>query len=264
MYHPPVLGILKLYASTAALAARRGAKAWPVAFSLVLYAAIILLAQRLVAPLGRAGGFVLGFVMAGCFSSYIHLISVVVAGAKLKLADLKSSFGARFWDVVSVLFAFWVIDFAVGYVVAPAAGEKAPIVSALVGLAMAVFFNPVPELLYQGQTRSFQLLFESGRFISKHGLEWLLPNILAAAVLLAPLGLLHGPAGQIVLTVATLLSPANDGMGLFNLFARAPLVLEIPMLLFVHWLMVFRGLLFAGLMSGGARRQTVESIWGRK
>ena len=37
-------------------------------------------------------------------------MSQVVSGSKVGFADLRQSFGARFWDVVSVLFAFWIID----------------------------------------------------------------------------------------------------------------------------------------------------------
>jgi hypothetical protein len=232
-------------------------------FSLVLYAAIFLLTIQLVAPLGQAGGFVLGLVLAACFSSYIHLISHAVSGTRVRFADLKASFRVRFWDVISVLFAFWIIHMILTYVIGPAAGAKAPIVVALVGLAMAVFFNPVPELLYQGSSRSFQLLMESARFISQHGLEWLLPNVLFAVALLAPLGLLRGPAGLVVLNVSGLLSPDSDGMGLFRIFSRAPLYLQVPMLVFIHWAMVFRGLLFAELMQGGSRKRALRGAWRR-
>lgn len=258
-----MFGVIRLFGDTAALAVRRGARAWPVMFSLVAYAVILLAASRLTAPLGMAGGFVLGFVLAACFSSYIHLISHAVAGSKLRLVDFKDSFRARFWDVVSVLFAFWVINFAVTRVLAPAAGDKAPIVVALVGLAMAVFFSPVPELLYQGTARSFHLLMESGRFVSRYGLEWLLPNIAFAAALLAPLGMLRGPPGQIVLNIASLLSPATDGSGLLAVFAAAPIYLQLPMLAFVHFVMVFRGLLFAELTQGGARQRALRGAWRR-
>jgi len=258
-----VLGIVRLYGSTAALAARRAVQAWPVAFSLVLYAIIVMVTASLIGPLGMLGGIILGLVLAACFSSYIHLISLAVKASKVGLGDLRASFGARFWDVISVFFAFWIIDFALTQVVAPAAGPNGFIVVALAGLAMAVLFNPVPELLYQGESRSFQLLFESGRFISKHGLEWLLPNVLMAVLLMAPLGLLHGPAGQVVLHVATILSPRNDGLGVFALFQRAPIYLQLPMLLFVHWLMMFRGLLFAELTRGSARQRANRAGWGR-
>jgi hypothetical protein len=254
---------LRLYGREAVRALRYATRAWPVAFSLLLYAALLQLCAALVAPLGVLGGILMGFAAAACLSSYLHLLSQAVAGRAIKLGDFQESFGARFWDVVSVLFAFWVIDLVVGKVIAPQAGAKADIVVALFGLAMAVFFNPVPELLYQGSSRSFQLLMESGRFISKYGLEWLLPNVLAAAALMAPLGLLHGPAGQVILHVATILSPNNDGMGVYSLFARAPIYLQLPMLLFIHWLMVFRGLLFGELTRGSARGRAIREGWGR-
>lgn len=258
-----MLGVLRLYGGTAALAFRRALRAWPVAFSLVMYAIILLVSMRMVASLGVLGGFIVGLIIAACFSSYLHLISFAVAGSKITLADVRQSFGARIWDVISVLFAFWVIGFAIEHIVAPAAGDRAYIVMALLGLAMAVFFNPVPELLYQSGSRSFHLLLESGTFVSKYGLEWFVPNILAAVALLAPLGLLHGPAGQIVLVVANLLSPNNDGMAAFNLFAAAPPYLQLPMLAFVHWFMIFRGLLYAELMRGGSRQRNLRRGWGR-
>lgn len=245
------------------LAARRALRAWPVAFSLVLYALIFLLAGQLLAPLGPLRGFAIGLILAACLSSYLHLISHAVDGSRIRFADLRQSFGARFWDVISVLFAFWIIDLIVEYVIAPAAGPKAPVVGALVGLAMAVFFNPVPELLYQGSSRSFQLLADSARFVSRSGLEWLIPNVIFALILLAPLGLLGGPAGQVVLQIASLLSPQNDGMGLFNVFVKAPLALQLPMLVFVHWLMVFRGLLFRELVSGNPRQRRFRDAWRR-
>jgi hypothetical protein len=258
-----VLGILKLYGASAATAARFAVRAWPVAFSLVAYAIIVTVASRITAPLGMAGGMLLGLVFAACFSSYIDLIAQAVKGARVRLPDFRRSFLARFWDVISVLFAFWVIDFVVRQVITPAAGDRAPVVAALVGLAMSVFFNPVPELLYLGQSRSFYLLADAARFISKFGLEWLFPNVLFAVALLAPLRLLHGPAGQVVLTISSLLAPNNDGMGLYAVFTRAAWWMQLPMLLFVHWLMIFRGLLFDGLNRGGARRHAVRGKWGR-
>lgn len=258
-----MFGVLRLYGDTAVLAVRRGARAWPVMFSLIAYAIILLVSARVTAPLGMIGGFLLGFVAAACFGSYLHMIAHAVAGSKLRWVDFRDSFGARIWDVISVLFAFWVIDFALSSVVAPAAGDKAPIVLALFGLAMAVFFNPVPELLYLGSTRSFLLLMESARFVSRLGLEWLIPNILFAAALLAPLGMLHGPAGQIVLNIAALMSPTSEGNGLMALFGRAPLYLQLPMLAFVHFVMVFRGLLFAELTRGGSRQRALRGAWRR-
>jgi hypothetical protein len=257
-----VFGVLRLYGETAVLAARRGLRAWPVAFSLVLYAAILYLTVPLVAPLGLAGGLVIGLVSAACLSSYLHLISHAVAGTRLHFADLRRSFGARFWDVVSVMFVLWILRRLLQLLAEPA-GARGPVIMALAGLAIAVFFNPVPELLYQGTSRSLQLLLDSIRFISRYGLEWLIPNVLFALALLAPVGLLHGPPGQVVLTVTGILTPDSNGVGLLLVFIRAPWFVQLPMLLFVHWVMVFRGILWKELESGGPRQRGLREVWRR-
>jgi hypothetical protein len=93
---------------------------------------------------------------------------------------------------------------------------------------------------------------ESGRFISAHWPEWLGPTALIAAVLLAPFGLIqHGTAAERLLNMQSLFS--LDGLVLVIL--AMPLWLKPIMLLFLTWAMVFRGLLFAALASGTARKR---------
>src|SRR5437868_13699334 len=108
--------MLSLYRRVTVTAARRAAAAWPVALSLVAYAIIIYLAAQRTAPLGMVGGFLVGFAVAACWSSYLELISQAVAGAKIRVRwdDFKRTFGVRLWDVVSVMFAFWIIALVTG------------------------------------------------------------------------------------------------------------------------------------------------------
>ena len=229
------------------------------AFSLVLYAELMQLAAALLMPFGVLGGVLLGFASAACVSSYLHLLSQVVGGRKVTLTDLRQSFGARFWDVVSVLFAFWIIDFVLG-TMTRGMGQNGVILRALIGLTMVVFFNPVPELLYRGSSRSFALLGDAARFVSAHGIEWLLPNLLIAAALLTPAGLLHASTmGERVLLLQSLFSP----MGVLGLMRLVPLWALPLLLLAIHWAMVFRGLLFGALASGGARRRDLGDYWRR-
>jgi hypothetical protein len=252
-----VLDTLRLYRREAARAVRHAVRAWPVAFSLVFYIFAMQAAATLLAPLGIVGGFAAGFTAAALISSYLSLLGQAVAGRKPTLADLKQSFRARLWDVVSVLFAFWIINMVLGMLVA-GMGDKAIMVRALVGLTMAVFFNPVPELLYQGSSRSFSLLADAARFVSKHGLEWLAPNLLIAAALLVPSGLLRGsPMGAHVLLLQSVFS--IEGMAL--LIASVPLWLMPIVALLIHWAMVFRGLLFGALIKGGIRRKDLADAW---
>lgn len=225
-------------------------RAWPVAFSVVAYGAVFVAAAVLLGPLGLVGGLLLSLVGAACFSGYLTLLSQAVSGTPVRWADFKRSFGAMFWDVVSVLFALWIISLAAG-VVARGAGPQGPAIAAIVGITMAFFFNAVPELLYQGQTRSFQLLLASGRFVLAHPLAWFLPNVLFAIALLAPTGTLQfSHPGEAVLLFGSIFSPR----GVVAVFGQIPLWAAPLLLLFLHFAMVFRGLLFQDLESGGVRR----------
>jgi hypothetical protein len=244
--------MLKLYAQLAAKSVRLALRGWPAALALLVYAFAFQLAGSLLGQLGIIGGFLIGFVIAFLISSYLHLVALVVAGRPIRLVDIRESFGARFWDVVSVLFALWIIEYVLG-ILTGSAGERGQIVMVLVGLAMAVFFNPVPELIYlgQGRVRSFALLGESGKFISAHWPEWLGPNAIFAALILAPSGLLQG--GPVAARILSM-------QALFSLQGLVVTVLVIPnwlkpiMLIFITWAMVFRGLLFIELSSGKNRR----------
>jgi hypothetical protein len=252
--------MLKLYGRVAAKALRQALRAWPVALVLLVYTVLMQVATAALGRLGLVGGFIAGFVIAALISSYLHLLSLAVAGRAISFGDLRQSFGARFWDVVSVLFALWIIELGVGMLTG-GMGPRGQIVVALVGLAMAVFFNPVPELIYLGSSRSFSLLGEAGRFISAHWPEWLAPNLVIAAVVLGPAGLLQGPEmGARLLRLQALFSVD----GLAQVIASIPLWLAPVMLLFIHWAMVFRGLLFAELSSGiSARQRAIRDAWRR-
>ena len=72
-----------------------------------------------------------------------------MAGRKIGFGDFRDSFLAHFWDVISVMFATWVIQLAVG-IGGPRLGDRGTIIFVLVDLTMVVFFNPIPELIYLG------------------------------------------------------------------------------------------------------------------
>ena len=116
---------------------------------------------------------------------------------------------------------------------------------------MAFFFNAVPELLYQGNTRSFALLLASARFMLAHPVVWLLPNLVFAAAVMAAGGGLHfeKPAEVLIAFGNTFSSP----IGVIGLFSGLPLW-ALPVALFaLHYAMIFRGVLFRELV--GRRRQ---------
>ncbi len=238
--------MLKLYARLAGKAIRLALRGWPAAVVLPVYATLLAMAS---VRLGQnlVGGFLVSIGVALLISSYLHLISLAVAGRKIGLGDLRDSFLAHFLDVISVLFVTWLIQYAVSGATSDL-GERGKIVFILVDLTMVVFFNPVPELIYlaQGQVRSVGLLMESARFVSAHWPEWLAPSALMAAVVLAPTGMIHrGPVAETVLSLQNVFS--LNGLALTIL--TIPLWLAPVMMLFITWAMVFRGLLFTELTS---------------
>ena len=239
--------MLSIYRRVIAAAARSSLRAWPAALSLVVYAVVLVLAIQLAGSLGILGGILLGLVAAGCWSSYLELVSQAVAGGKIRVQwdELKRTFGARFWDVISVMFAFFIISFLTGPL---RTGENGVALSAILGIATAFFFNAVPELLYQGSVRSFALLLASARFMLAHPVVWLLPNIAFAALALAATGGLrfHRPAELMIAFGSIFSSPT----GVAGLFTGLPLW-SLPLALFaLHFAMIFRGLLFRELTTG--------------
>lgn len=247
--------MLALYRDTAVLAGKRALKAWPVAFSLIGYAAIYLAAARLLGGLGLIGGLLLGLVAAACASGYLYLLQQTVRGLPLRLDDLHRGFSALFWDVVSVAFALWIIGLVVGLLLRAASGN-AEAIAAMVGLAMAFFLNPVPELIYLGRSRSFDLLLDSSRFVMANPVVWFLPNLLLAILFLAPTGALAvSHPGELLLVFSAVFSPGGVG----GLLSSIPLWLLPLMLLLLHYAMVFRGLLFEGLSSGSSRQRAWQA-----
>ena len=247
--------MLALYRDTAVLAFKRALKAWPVAFSLILYVAILAMAAKLLSGLGIIGGFMVGLVAAACASSYLHLLLQAVRGLPLRLEDVRRGFSAMFGQVISVMFALWIIGLLVMLLVR-GAGPQGDAISAMIGLAMAFFLNPVPELIYLGRSRSFDLLLESARFVMANPVVWFLPNLVFAIILLFPTGALAvNHPGELLLVFSAVFSPG----GVIAFFGLLPLWLIPLLLLVVHYAMVFRGLLFEGLASGSARRRAWQA-----
>ena len=240
--------MLSLYRQVTLEAARRAVAAWPAALALPIYAVLLVAAAVALAPLGIIGGFLIGFVAAACWSSYLDLISQAVAGSKIRLRwdDFKRTFLARFWDVISVMFAFWIISLVTTPLTRGPSGRAA---AGVIGFATAFFFNAVPEMLYQGRSRSFALLMDSARFMFRFPVVWLLPNVLFAAAALGAAGLLQQitqPAEALILFGAFF-----SGAGLLQVFAGIPRWALPIALVGVHVVMIFRGILFRELVSGG-------------
>lgn len=256
--------LVSLFVDVAGTAAKRAVSGWPAALAVLLYAAVMLAALTLLGPLGLVGGFMIGFVEAACISNYLHLLSVVVAGNRLDWVDLKAGFLALLWDVIGVLFVLWIASYAVGYL-RGAAGDHGEAISAGYGLLVAIFLNPVPELIYQRHAagRTTDLLLASARFVQEHWIEWFLPNLIFGAAILALIVGVRGlDARTLMVTLPGLFSLQGVYLLAPSLLSQSGTLWLAPLVLALcHYAMVFRGVLFKEIQGGGWRARAFRSAF---
>ena len=94
------------------------------------------------------------------------------------------------------------------------------------GLAVLVFFNAVPELIYLGRHSAAELLVESYRFIGENWIEWFPATLALGAAVVAVAELPGGPFGIVGDAAAGVL---------------------------LYFMMIVRGLLFLELASSSRR-----------
>jgi hypothetical protein len=246
-----------LYKDVAVLAAKRAARSWLAALSIPVYALVVVGAAQLAAPLGMIGGLLVGLVAAACFGGYLSLLSSAVEGSQIRFADLKHGLRAV-WDVVSVFFALWIVGLGVG-MLQKMAGPNAAAVGGVAALAASIFFNVVPELIYQSRHRSFALLKESASFVMANPFAWFPPNLVFAFVILWATGTLTlSSPGALLVRLAQL----GSAGGVLAFVASAPLWMAPLLIAFVHFVMVFRGLLYKELGAGSTRMRAFRRSMG--
>ncbi len=162
-------------------AALLSAANWPVLGTLFVYPFPLMIAARLVAPLGMIGGFILGFVSAACISSFLYLVEMIVRTSKVSLEDFRNSFSQYLNDVLGVLFLSWIFSMLVSQALLRV--PNGLLLLAFIQFVLFVLFNAVPELIYLGHFSATGLLRESYSFISVNWIEWFPANFLAVGVL---------------------------------------------------------------------------------
>lgn len=198
---------------------------WPVAATVFVYSITMSIAAVFASMLGFLGGFLLSLVWAACVGSFLYLVEMMVRTSRVTLEDFKRSFGMYLWDVIGVAFLFWLFSsLAVPALVTMPSG---PVIVLCAYLAIFVFCNAIPELIYLSHFSSVALVQESYRFVTENWIEWFPANI-AAAVL-----------------VYTVLELPFDGI--------VSWVQTAVVALLIYFVMVLRGLLFIEL-HGSSRR----------
>lgn len=221
---------------------------------------------RIAAPLGMAGGFLLGAVNALLVGATLRLIEQSLSAARtIQFADVTESFGHYFWDVIGIGFVLWLPTMALD--VGMQANPYGQFLSSAVLLLLFLLLNPAPEVIYQVRHDSPLDVFKTSYdFVLEHWIEWFLPfGIVILPVVLSPSGLreffaLSGRVGrgagldffQILVLPFTLVGGWLSYTGVHPDVQWMLLLLLTPPVALA--ILLFRGHLFA-LLHGSSRRQ---------
>lgn len=252
---------IQLYRQAAQATLVSFARCWIMTVVVIIFAVLMIIVASLVAPLGMAGGLLLGAANAFLIGATLNLTEQAVLGARpLRWSDIPQSAGQYFWDVISVGFLVWfpllILQMALQ------ANPYQSVLTTAVFFLVFLLLNPVPEVIYQVRHGSpIDVVRESYEFVLENWIEWFLP----LAVVLAPFGIsfffhFSSQAGRM------------GGLGFFQIFT-------LPFNLLTNWLgylgvsgsvssvlvllftpvvsvliLIFRGHLFAAL-HGTSRRQ---------
>jgi hypothetical protein len=181
--------------------ALQGARKSPWTLALpVLYLAILMAAGVLLGGLGIIGGFLVAIAADLCVSSFLYFVGQTVLGSPSRPRELKQSFVAYFWPVVSFGFVVWLAGRILGF--ALAANPNAELIQLCIFSVAAVLLNAVPEVIYQkSEVHGVAIIAESVRFIQRHWIEWLVPNLvfLGGLYFLVVRVLVHVPGALLVI-----------------------------------------------------------------
>jgi hypothetical protein len=163
---------------------------WTVLGTVFVYSFVMTVAVILGSMLGLLGGFLVSLVWAACVGSFLSLVETIVRTSRVSLDDFRRSFGAYLWEVVGVIFVFWILFALAG----PALSSlpQGPVILLSLHLVIFVFFNAVPELIYLGHSSTLDLLRESYTFIGDNWIEWFPPTLAMVGIIVSvarpPLG----------------------------------------------------------------------------
>ncbi len=241
-------------------------RGWITVLAVIGFLFLLILAQQIAAPLGIAGGFLLGAVNALLVGMTLSLIEQSISYARtLTIKDVVESFGQYFWDVIGVGFVLWLPIMALD--MGTSQNPNGPLISYAVMLLMFILLNPAPEIIYQVRHDSPLDVFKRAyEFVLENWIEWFLPMaLLLLPLVAAPDGLrtffllsqrVGRGAGldfsQLLIMPFTILGSWLASMGIdpelsgyLILFFTPPLAVSI---------LLFRGHLFA-LLSQSSHRQ---------
>lgn len=207
---------------------------WVVSLAPLAYGIILSLVGFFVAPLGLIGGILIALASDACISSGLHLIENILNSRKASFNDFMRGFTIYLWEIVRISFILWI-----PMMMASAVLLRMPnglLILLFIRIAVYIIFNAVPELIYQSRASGIELFGASYHFITENWIEWFTPNLAITA------------AGYALLRLLNLFT---GGIPLFpQLFVTA-----FGLGLFLAYIMIFRGILFAELNGSTPRNR---------
>jgi len=247
-----------LYKDSAVDAAKGLGRSMFAVLALALAFVVLAVVGALVGGFGMAGGFIMGLVEVVVIGWYLSLVEVgVVANRRVTFSDLRQNVGRYFWEVISILFIFWIGELVLGM--------AAPAVLLVAVPVCVLLFNPVPEMIYQERTQSMALLSDSLRFMQENWPEWLGAQLLAGVFLGGWAWLVFGgrPDPAMILKLVQVFGPwfgfIQVGSYALASLAVGGFIGAVVILAFTHFFMLFRGHLYRRLRHSSRRGRAWQS-----
>jgi len=170
--------MLTLYWTTAKKASGYFLRSWllvPISIGLFL---INVLLMGLAAPLGFAGGFIIGLGQLLLLTVYYNLLIKSLEPHGLRFKQLQDLDFSLFFDLLSVAFIFFIAKFLVHSLFSGMGELQAA--TLLLQLGIVILFNCIPEVIYLSRQQGLEALTTSLQFIKNFWLEWFIPLLLLA------------------------------------------------------------------------------------
>lgn len=172
--------ILWLYKTALKKSLECAGKNWVVSFAPVAYGIVLSAVGMIAWRLGFLGGFLIGLAAQACFSSGLHLIGNMMQQGRANFDDFVKGFTVYLWELLGVAFILWIPMRLAA--MALAGVPNGGLIYLMLQIALYVFLNPVPELIYQSRTSGLELLSASYKFIAENWIEWFIPNVVLLVV----------------------------------------------------------------------------------
>lgn len=218
---------------------------WIIIFTGIIYTilnivAFSIIGRLFVGPLFIVSGIIMAIITSSFISNYLYLLFNVINYNRITINDFKEGFTYFIWKIYGVLFIAYLGEMILSFI-SRILGPGAVALNLIIGFAILILFNPIPETLYIKDLRPLDSLTYTMEFMQENWLNWLIPNAVFMFLIYS-------------LTGNMLLGLFNTHIG-FNMFfsARNILIYLLGQIIF-SFAMIYRGHLYK-LLSGSTRRK---------